>query len=58
MILIETVKFVTQIFKLLTLRPGGRPSNSTNMKEKNPFEQQFKENIGKLNQEYSTYTLF
>ena len=61
---IETDKFITQIFKLLTSRPGDRllktlsPWNITNRREKETSGQQFKVNIGKLDQEHCTCMLF
>ena len=64
---IEKVKFETQIFKLLTLCAGGplretlsssKYPNGTNRKEYMPFQQQFKVNIGKLDQEYALTRCF
>ena len=58
---------VTQVFKLLPLRSGGHllktfciccSPNSTNMKEKEPFEHQLKVNVCKPDQEYCIYVLF
>ena len=54
---IKTGKFVNEILRFPTLRFFLKlcpPPNSTNRKEKEPFEQQFKVNIGKLDQEYCT----
>ena len=61
---IETVKFVTQTFKLLTVNCLETlflklclPPNKINRRKKGTFEQQFKVNTGKLDQEHCTCTL-